>query len=303
MQERQREMTEQLYLPELTPLTQGEHYDYDPLGKKLALAGAGPLAFITRDQIHPPMVDDEEIWKGGKWYEGARQHTLEAAQLCQFKRGERVLDIGCGVCGPARLLVDTYGVGVYAVATSEQMLRTAREINKRDNRWKTRIECIRHNCQDPYPTRGFDVAWSMNMLYHVASHQAMLENARDALKPGGRLMVDDWMFTHRANNQDREAMGFHFMSSYFAVRERFVEELASHGFQVLRFADLGHIGRTHLCRYFRPVFDTQFRPLFLKYDRENGEQSADHFLRAIELSCKLYQEEKLTYFRVVARKL
>lgn len=56
----------QRYLPGMKPVTTKAHYDLNSVGPELALAGAGQLAFITRDQLHPPMVDDEEIWENGR---------------------------------------------------------------------------------------------------------------------------------------------------------------------------------------------------------------------------------------------
>ncbi len=291
------------FIPGFEPLSQVSHYDHDPLGARLGLRGAGPLALLTRDQLHPPMVDDEEIWAdGARWYEGAVRHTLEAAALCGVSPGERILDVGCGLGGPARTLVDNFHVSVHGVSASVEQLREAERRSRAKSSWRDGITFEQHDCQHEYATRGFDVAWCMNMIYHVESKEQMLDATRDALRVGGRLLVDDWMLTPRASDADRNRLADHFLSPYFAVRESFVALLPDHGFRLSRFAELGHVGRTHLRKWFSPIFESYFRPQLVAADPEWGGRIADDFARAIELTIQLYVEEKLTYFRLVAVK-
>src|SRR5690606_29350909 len=131
--------------------------------------------------------DDEWMWREGRWRDGARGHTLEAARLCELRAGERVLDIGCGVGGPARTLVDAFDVDVFGVSISTTQVDTAARINATNPRWSRHIDVAVHDCQRAYGQQRFDVAWSMNMLYHVESKERMLRAAYDALRPGGRL--------------------------------------------------------------------------------------------------------------------
>jgi cyclopropane fatty-acyl-phospholipid synthase-like methyltransferase len=290
----------QAYLPGFEPLDQRLHYDLDPVGFRLGLEGGGPLVIMTGDQLHPPMVDDESIWADGRrWQDGAIRHTLEAANLCDFVAGNRVIDLGCGLCGPARRLVDRYNVSVTSISTSRLHVRSAGEINTRGGYDET-IDVLLHDCQTPLPRGPFDVAWSMNMLFHVPNHAAMLSNCADALRSGGRLMIDDWMFTPRATSEDRAVMQQHFLSPHLAVREQLIEQLSSHGFEIRRFVDLGHVGRTHLANYFVRVFRRDFAPTLLEIFGEAGAVMSAQFEEAVGASIRLYREEKLVYARLVA---
>lgn len=80
---------------------------------------------MTGDCLHPPMVDDEDMWRDGRWQDGAREHVRQAARLVNVKKGDRVLDVGCGVGGPARLLADEYGAYVFGTSISKTQVATA----------------------------------------------------------------------------------------------------------------------------------------------------------------------------------
>lgn len=294
----------QLYLPHLQRpplLTPRSHYEHDPIGASVGLAGAGPLAYMTGDQLHPPMVDDEEMWRTGAWYEGAVRHVQEAAALCELRPNQRVLDVGCGIGGAARVLVRQAGVRVVGTNIAATQLDTARKLDAAQ-RLDRFIQYLVHDCQTPLP-RGlglFHLAWCMNMLYHVPDVHAMLRETSRALTPGGLLMIDDWMLTTRASRRDRESLRRHFISPHFAVSDQLAATLARHPLRIIRWTDLGSVGRTHLASHFRTVFEERFRAVI---EQAHGAAVADGFVAGVERTIDLYRSEKMTYVRLVAEKL
>lgn len=276
----------------------------DPVGAKLGYEGAGIMAYQTLDQMHPPMVDSEELWsKAEHWPEASREHTRAAARALGLKTGERVLDIGCGIGGPARLLVDEYGVEVYGVANAGHMLNTARKINGREPQWRERIEVEFHDCQEPYHRSGFDVAWSMNMIYRVPDKAALFANAAATLVAGGRLLLEDWMFTERAGATDRETMDLHYHGAAIATVAEIEEFLEGQAFEVGAVEDLSHVGRTHMARHCLPQFNSEVRPR-LEADfpekPQSGKQMADEWVEATAAQIEMYVSGKMTYRRYVA---
>jgi SAM-dependent methyltransferase len=293
--------------PVESPALASLYPDADRVGARRGLPGAFILAYVTGDQLHPPMVDDADVWADGRrWKEGAVRHTLEAARFAKLERGERVLDIGCGVGGPARTLVDRYGVEVLAVSTNAQMVASAVRLNEEAARWRERIRVLRHDCQQPYPASDLDLAWSMNMLYQVPDHGAMLACAHRALAPGGRLMVEDWMLTTDATAADVEVMQEHFGKPGYELnvaRETVLDgQLAERGFTIGGIQDLGHIGRTHLAKYFRREFDRVVRPELEADFGAEGSRWADEWGAGIDATIRLYARGALTYRRVLARR-
>jgi cyclopropane fatty-acyl-phospholipid synthase-like methyltransferase len=284
--------------------------EHDVVGGKLGLAGAGIMAYMTGDQMHPPMVNDAELWSDAtRWPEAAALHTREAANLVELRSGERVLDIGCGIGGPARQLVDEHDAWVYGVANSGPMIETAKAINQREARWQERIEVDLHDCQNPYTNGPFDVAWSMNMFYVVPDKATMLRNVYEALHPGGRLMLEDWMVSGPKAASARELMAQHFTVGSLAEVDELLPLLGRIGFRVTEQEDLGHVGRTHLAHLHNPAFDASVRPRLVRdfpappdSGAPSGSQMADEWIASMDAVIGLYREHRMTYLRLVCVK-
>jgi cyclopropane fatty-acyl-phospholipid synthase-like methyltransferase len=271
----------------------------DSTGRARGLPGAGVLAYLTGDQLHPMMIDDEGVWADGRrWVEGAVEHTRAAARFARVQPGERVLDIGCGVGGPARTLATEFGTTVYAISNVPHMLETARE--RTDAALADAVEFELHDCEVPYVRSGFDLAWSMNMIYHVADKPAMLRNAYDALRPGGRLMIEDWMLTPLATEADVMELEYHFESGAYARVDELVRELLAAQFTLTAVEDLGHVGRTHMARHFEPQMNDYFRPQVVAEDEEWGNATVDDFIEAVAATIRMYEARSMTYVRLLA---
>ena len=279
-----------------------DRYAFDPLGRELGFESAGPLAVMTRDQLHPPFVDDEEVWKSGqRWYEGAIRHTRRAAELCRLTVGARVVDIGSGLGGPARTLVDDFGVEVVAVNLVESQLVTMIDINQREQAWQAHIFPVLADANERLPISRADCVWSMNMLYHLFDHDAFISNARQVLSPGSILMVDDWMFTDRSDSDARNVMAHHFGSNNLVTLRGLLGLFETHDFQVIDVIDCGAIARTHMTAHFRSTFDRDFRPALVELDATFGVTTADDFGAAIDATIELYSDERLTYLQIAAQ--
>ena len=81
-------------------------------GAKNALEKAGVnLDAVTADDLHPL----DMIHMGGL------SATDEIAELANIQRGNRVLDVGCGVGGPARRFANKFGANVTGVELSPKL--------------------------------------------------------------------------------------------------------------------------------------------------------------------------------------
>src|SRR4029077_6122861 len=66
-----------------------------------------------------------------QFHSGGLAASRELARLAAIKPGESVLDVGCGVGGPARLLAAEHGARVRAIDLSADFIAIARALSKK----------------------------------------------------------------------------------------------------------------------------------------------------------------------------
>jgi len=109
--------------------------------------------------------------------------------LHRLPRGSRVLDVGCGIGGSARILARDYGLQVLGISISPGQIRRATELTPAD------LNC-RFAVMDALaldlPDASFDAVWSVEAGPHMPDKQRYADELLRVLKPGGRLAVADW---------------------------------------------------------------------------------------------------------------
>lgn len=107
--------------------------------------------------------------------------------------GRRVLDIGCGIGGPAFALARKYGAEVIGIDLEPQLVaranRRAGELALSD-----RAEFRTVTLGDlPFPDRSFDLVFTSGALTQTADKAGIAGECLRVLKPGGTLTCYDWL--------------------------------------------------------------------------------------------------------------
>ena len=129
----------------------------------------------------------------------ALHRTMEKA-LAPADLGDKdlVVDAGCGVGGTARYLANTYGCHVHGLDYTPALIATAREkTNELPEGLKARIEYHLADVTRPWPigAQTVDTAVSIESGLYYQRRTAFIEEVVRALRPGGRLVLVDWMRT------------------------------------------------------------------------------------------------------------
>ena len=148
------------------------------------------LERLWGDHVHlghygsPPQSRDFRAAKADFVHELVRWSGLD-----QLPRGSRVLDVGCGIGGSARILAKDYGLDVIGISISPAQIRRATELTPEG------LSC-RFAVMDALalqlPDQSFDAVWSVEAGPHMPDKQRYADELLRVLKPGGLLAVADW---------------------------------------------------------------------------------------------------------------
>ncbi len=161
-----------------------DHYEREGLLPAIlaALAGAGknpaapaPDDLFPFDQLHPRGV----------------AATRDLAALAALKPGEAVLDVGCGLGGPARVLAAEFGAVVTGIDLTASFVRAGEAL--------TAAAGLAHRARFvegdalalPFPDSSYDLAWVQQSAMNIADKAALYGGVRRVLKAGGRLALGD----------------------------------------------------------------------------------------------------------------
>jgi tocopherol O-methyltransferase len=155
----------------------------------------------------------EELWgehvHHGFWDEGERpdadgadRHAAtdrlvhELVAYAGVPEGARVLDVGCGIGGPALYLAGALGCAVVGVTLSGPQAARATEkaaqAGLADRAEFHQLDAL----STGFPDESFDVVWAVESLMHIASRDAFFAEAMRLLRPGGRLAIATWSVRH-----------------------------------------------------------------------------------------------------------
>lgn len=113
--------------------------------------------------------------------------ALRAAAV-DADRPPHVLDIGCGIGGPARTLAAEFGCRVTAVDVVEAYCRLAELFTARLG-LEDRVTFRHADALDlPFGGETFDIVWLQHTTMNVEDKRGLFREARRVLRPGGRVV-------------------------------------------------------------------------------------------------------------------
>jgi sarcosine/dimethylglycine N-methyltransferase len=115
--------------------------------------------------------------------------TEELAALLQPQASDHLLDIGCGIGGPARWIAAKYGCRVTGVDLTAEFCEAARELNGLCG-VADRVQILRGSALAlPIPDESVDRAYSQAALMNVSDKQGVFREAWRVFRPGGLLAL------------------------------------------------------------------------------------------------------------------
>lgn len=117
--------------------------------------------------------------------------TAELAGAANLEATDRVLDIGCGVGGPARYMASTVGCHVTGVDISPSFIDAANYLTARCGLADKVTFLVGDAAHLPFSDDSFDSVFLQHVAMNISDRSALYGEVRRVLKPGGRFATYD----------------------------------------------------------------------------------------------------------------
>jgi len=238
------------------------------------------------NEYHDNMVKMLElIWGQGYMAPGGPGNV---AKLLQGTRpqGTRILDIGCGIGGPALEMANTFGATVTGIDLEAPLVaRATADARTRGLDGQCQFQTVSIGPL-PFPDASFDIVVSSGAITQISDKRALFTEILRVLEPGGFLTCYEWMRSDRDYSDDMihwfELEGLTYdLQTLEAYGERFVAA----GFNDVVMTDASDWYRAEARREYELVKGE----LYVRMVELLGKAHADHFVKdwqALTIVCE-----------------
>jgi len=155
------------------------------------LAGVRAAGLDPGQRLSP-----EELGALDHFHTGGLHASRELMEVARIAADERVLDIGAGLAGSARLLASTIGCRVDCLEMSDDYCAGAALLNRLTG-LEDRVAVQQGSALDlPFHDRAFDVVWMQNVGMNIGDKGRLYREIARVLRPGGRYAFQEMAAGH-----------------------------------------------------------------------------------------------------------
>jgi ubiquinone/menaquinone biosynthesis C-methylase UbiE len=210
------------------------------------------------------------------FHTGGLRASRELLELAHIRADDRVLDVGAGLAGPARLLASALGCRVDCLELSDDFCAGATLLNRLAG-LDERIAVHRGSALDmPFPDASFDVVWMQNVGMNIADKRKLYGEIHRVLRPGGRYAFQEMAAGVAATSYFPLPWATDPADSFLVSAAEIRSMLDEIGFIAEHFEDTSD---AHLSR---AIADTAPSPLTLGVYVDNLAQKAGNARRSLE---------------------
>jgi len=201
-----------------------EHYTQDMLEQKIlgTLRGTGKNPeWLTPQDLEP--LDNLHL--------GGRESIQELSAFMDLRPDMHLLDVGCGLGGPARYFAE-HGYQVTGIDLTEESVRVATSLTsmmrlagKATFRQGSALEMV-------FPSASFDGAYMIHVGMNIQDKSGLFREVARVLKPGARFAIFDILRTSDVELPFPLPWALTVDSSFVASTDDYCRALESAGFQI-----------------------------------------------------------------------
>ena len=208
-----------------------DHYERAGLLQRLEAALRDDGVDVDRPTI-------EQLAPYDQFHGRGLEATEEAAAAMPVRRGDRLLDVGSGLGGPARWIARQYGCRVVGVDLTPAFCEVATELTRRVGMAASVGFQVGDALRLPFEDACFDGAYSINVAMNIADKAAFHREIRRVLKPGGWLWLGEIARGTGPEPDYPMPWAASPSASFLATPDETIAKLVQAGFEVL------HVERT-----------------------------------------------------------
>ena len=138
-------------------------------------------------------VDVDDLALADNFHIGGEIATKFISDSLNLKNGKKILDIGCGIGGPARFVAKNIGCTVYGIDLTKNYIETGLKLNalvKLEDRVKLKQGTA---LSLPYKRSFFDGAYMIHVGMNIEQKDQLMRESYKALKGGSLFAIFDVM--------------------------------------------------------------------------------------------------------------
>jgi len=150
------------------------------------------LAALRAAGLNPEQrLSPVELGALDHFHTGGFRASLVLKDHARIRAEDRILDIGAGLAGPARMLAAMPGSKVDCIDLSDDYCVAASLLNRLTG-LEDRIKVHKGSALDiPFNDGSFDVVWMQNVGMNIADKRKLYEEIHRVLKPDGRFAFQE----------------------------------------------------------------------------------------------------------------
>ncbi|TGO52599.1 hypothetical protein BCON_0138g00170 [Botryotinia convoluta] len=130
------------------------------------------------------------------------RHEHYLALKMGLQQDQLVLDVGCGVGGPAREIAKFTGCKIVGLNNNDYQIERATRYAQQQG-LAHRVSFTKGDfMQMSYPDNSFDGVYAIEATVHAPSLEGVYSEIFRVLKPGGSFGVYEWLMTEKHDNDD-----------------------------------------------------------------------------------------------------
>lgn len=157
----------------------------------IADIGGRIVAALEAAGIPPEEWTPEILGPADQIHGGGLTQTQLHADMVDIAPDMHLIDIGCGIGGPARYFATAFGCRVTGIDLTQEYIDAARLLTEKVGLG----DKVGFDCGDatdlPYDDGAFDMAWAMNVTMNIEDRAGFYAGVRRVLKPGGKFAISE----------------------------------------------------------------------------------------------------------------